>query len=320
MFPTILPVRDTAFAGLYPNGMIPVSQLVKIGPSGYLEPQAARSWLAMCDEALKNGLPLTYTYGGTNRPYGDQVLLFDQRMEACTYSEYLAAKVFGRSRFWSDADLNKPVKFRGKQYYRRRKLPNGGYPAGCATPGTSNHGKARAVDTAFDGDVNDGIGPDDALAITTHPSWPLFQRLVLRYGFSWEDKSEPWHIRYVAGDVIPAATLLFEARQAAQGGGSSRPVVKPSPATTPPPTPAPIPAVQTSTEKIVNALPVIKQGSTGFHAKLVQSSLVAHGQQVVIDGNIGSATDAQIRWFQGGHGLRADGIVGPSTWQQLLGV
>lgn len=31
------------------------------------------------------------------------------------------------------------------------------------------------------------------------------------YGYSWELKSEPWHLRYVAGDSIPRATLDYEA-------------------------------------------------------------------------------------------------------------
>jgi len=34
---------------------------------------------------------------------------------------------------------------------------------------------------------------------------------IEKFGFSWEVQSEPWHIRYCAGDNIPQAVLDFEA-------------------------------------------------------------------------------------------------------------
>jgi len=317
MFPTIIAVKPTKFVASFVNGMIPVNQLTKIGPSGYLDPTAARSWFALLDECLKNGIPLTYTYGGTNRPYGDQVRVFEQRMESCTYAEYLLALTVKRARQWADTDPNKPTRHRGKRWWRRRRLPNGGYPAGVATPGTSNHGWARAIDVAFDNDLRDGIGPDDATSITSHPKWALFQKLVLKYGFSWEDKSEPWHIRYVAGDVIPAATIEYERRTKNAGVPVPTPVpARPTaPAVTSPGHPAP-----TTTEKIVNSLPVVKRGSTGFHAKLVQGCLNVHGQSCAEDGNFGPASEAQLKWFQGGHSLPITGVADAKTWAALLGV
>jgi LAS superfamily LD-carboxypeptidase LdcB len=30
------------------------------------------------------------------------------------------------------------------------------------------------------------------------------------FGFSWEVQSEPWHLRYVAGDKVPAAVLAWK--------------------------------------------------------------------------------------------------------------
>jgi hypothetical protein len=30
------------------------------------------------------------------------------------------------------------------------------------------------------------------------------------FGWSWELQSEPWHLRYVAGDEVPAAVIEFE--------------------------------------------------------------------------------------------------------------
>jgi LAS superfamily LD-carboxypeptidase LdcB len=30
------------------------------------------------------------------------------------------------------------------------------------------------------------------------------------YGFSWEVQSEPWHLRYVAGDDVPEAVTKWK--------------------------------------------------------------------------------------------------------------
>jgi hypothetical protein len=186
------------------NGRLTPDKLTQVGPSGWLERTAARSWRALAAVCTGQGLPLTYTYGGTYRSFEQQLGLFTSRYEECSYLTYKLTPS-DRRKIWAEAVSNGYT-----STYWRKRLINGSYPASAAAPGHSNHGIGLAVDTAWDRDLADGIGPDDATSITSSPQWPLFQRLVPTFGFSWELQSEPWHIRYVAGDTIPIPTLEFE--------------------------------------------------------------------------------------------------------------
>jgi hypothetical protein len=190
------------------SGKLPDSMLVNIGPSGNLHHDAARSYRALAFMCMAIDLPLTYTYGGCYRSYQSQVTLFLQRYSPT----YLAGR---------------PTKvWQGKTYWQK---PN---TAMAAVPGTSNHGWGIAVDFAFDSNPTDGIGPDDAASISSHPQWPTFQKYALDCGWSWEAQSEPWHLRLVTGS-IPTQTVL-----------NAEKVMYPTPnppAPTPNPTPTPLP-------------------------------------------------------------------------------
>lgn len=61
----IAPVTLPADLVGQPNGRIDAALLVDVGPSGLLHHTAARAWRALVADAAANGLPLTYTYGGT---------------------------------------------------------------------------------------------------------------------------------------------------------------------------------------------------------------------------------------------------------------
>lgn len=82
----------------------------------------------------------------------------------------------------------KPKIYKGKAWYLKKGM------APMAVPGTSNH--------------NLGIAVDIASATGKRLDWMLAN--AHKYGFSWELQSEPWHIRYVAGDDIPEAVKLWK--------------------------------------------------------------------------------------------------------------
>ena len=86
----------------------------------------------------------------------------------------------------------KPKIYKGKAWYKKSpKL------ADLATPGKSNH--------------NLGIAIDIANASGARLAWLLANEHL--YGFSHELDSEPWHIRYVAGDATPDAVKAWKATQ-----------------------------------------------------------------------------------------------------------
>ena len=166
------------------NGRLPAELLATIGTAGKLYHAAARAWRALAAQAERDGVPLTWTYGGTYRTFAQQETLFRSR--------YTTTELAGRpSKWWN-----------GVQWWLRPGM------ATAAVPGTSNHGLGLAVDTALDSDPSDGLGPDDATGITAQLAWLVEN--APRFGWSWEMQSEPWHIRYVAGDAIPQAVLDFE--------------------------------------------------------------------------------------------------------------
>lgn len=267
------------------NGKLPESMLVRVDSwsRALLHPNAARAWNALKADCIANGLPLTFTYGGMYRPYQNQYDLFLARYTQVSYATYLVTSSSKRKK-WVRNGVN--------TYWKL----NAGM-AMAAVPGTSNHGLGLAIDTAYDKDLADGIGPEDAAGISSHPKFALFRDvLVPKYGFSFEAESEPWHIRFVAGDVMPAAVLAYE-----QG----TPPVKPP--VTPPPT---------SGVKYVQA--TVKLGDVSADVYAVQAIIkLKAGQSTQVDGAFGSATDTGVKNVQKFFGLTVDGIVGPKTWAIL---
>ena len=64
----------------------------------------------------------------------------------------------------------------------------------------------------------------------------------------------------------------------------------------------------------------LKKGSKGDAVKALQKQLIALGYDVGkkgADGDFGSATLAAVKAFQKANGLKADGVVGESTWAKL---
>jgi peptidoglycan hydrolase-like protein with peptidoglycan-binding domain len=63
----------------------------------------------------------------------------------------------------------------------------------------------------------------------------------------------------------------------------------------------------------------VRRGNVGQAVTAVQSQLrYSYGYIIVVDGIFGPRTDAAVRAFQRRFGLRADGIVGRSTWHTMI--
>jgi len=78
-------------------------------------------------------------------------------------------------------------------------------------------------------------------------------------------------------------------------------------------------AVQTvpSIEAATTVFEMLKVGDRGEMVRAVQQKLHAGEAQLSIDGVFGRATESAVIRFQAAHGLRTDGVVGPSTWRVL---
>lgn len=64
--------------------------------------------------------------------------------------------------------------------------------------------------------------------------------------------------------------------------------------------------------------PTLKQGSTGEYVRYWQTFLNASGYWCgTVDGIFGKNTKRAVSEFQSAHGLVADGIVGPKTWNKV---
>lgn len=89
------------------------------------------------------------------------------------------------------------------------------------------------------------------------------------------------------------------------------------PAPGPTPDPAPAPA------KTISGLPTVQYGSRGDAAKIVQAALIQRGFSCGssgIDGVFGVNSVSALKKYQTEQGITSDGICGPATWGQLLGV
>jgi hypothetical protein len=168
------------------NGKLPAEILVDTpglagGVTVRLVSPAARSWRALCAAALRAGHTLKATsLFDSYRPYEVQQRIFVER--------YTTKVLAGRP----------SVLWQGKRWYQKPGT------AVAAVPGTSNHGWALAIDTGEERDSDAAAESLDNLTL----AWLVANEGT--YGFSHEVQSEPWHIRYWAGDNIPAAVLEFE--------------------------------------------------------------------------------------------------------------
>lgn len=66
-------------------------------------------------------------------------------------------------------------------------------------------------------------------------------------------------------------------------------------------------------------VPTVRQGSTGPAVRALQAQLNKKRRLgLAVDGNFGPATNSAVRTFQGHAGIGVDGVVGPTTWRNLI--
>jgi len=89
--------------------------------------------------------------------------------------------------------------------------------------------------------------------------------------------------------------------------------------TTPAPTPVKSPAAKTpATSKVASKLSrMLGLGSNGDDVKLLQTLLNNNGYKLVADGFFGKGTLDAVKEYQSKNGMKADGIVGPMTFEKL---
>ncbi len=66
--------------------------------------------------------------------------------------------------------------------------------------------------------------------------------------------------------------------------------------------------------------PTLKFEDTGRTVRNLQALLLAAGHYVYVDGYFGAATEDELKKHQNDEGLEADGVAGPITFRNLLGV
>jgi len=154
-------------------GKLPNHLLVNAMGGGRLHHTAALAWAAMVTAAKADGVVLAPTSAGDcYRSYSTQKRGFLRR--------YQLKQIVGTS----------TKTFEGKTWYLKKGM------AMLATPGKSMHNLGIAVDVA-------------------HASSPKILNWLIanvkKFGWSWEVvPSEPWHIRYVCGDILPVAVAEFK--------------------------------------------------------------------------------------------------------------
>jgi LAS superfamily LD-carboxypeptidase LdcB len=156
-------------------GELPAGLLVDVKPYGKLHPLAADAYMALRGAAFAAGVK---TFKPTSR--GD-CYRSTATQKAGFLARYQTQPIAGAS----------TKKWNGVTYY----LKPGN--AMMAAPGTSRHNLGLAVDIS---DASE----------TGRMNFMLVN--LQAYGFTWEVKSEPWHIFYYVGDRVP--TLVQQWKQA----------------------------------------------------------------------------------------------------------
>jgi hypothetical protein len=158
--------------------------------------------------------------------------------------------------------------FEGKTWYLKKGM------AMLATPGKSQHNLGLAVDV-------------HSASEQKRLNWLIAN--VKEFGFSWEVvPSEPWHLRYVNGDNVPASVKAWM-----EANGVSAPA---------------------------GGAPASAPAAGGNEITKLQEALKTKGfYKGAINGQKDAATDGAIKAFKVANKLPADSVVGPKV-KELLGL
>lgn len=255
----------------YSNGKLP-NDVLSVGVRGLkMNLVSALKFRVLTEMAVYDGIPLSST--GDYRTFTQQEILLLGRYDR-GYIAGRASYRYYQGTYWS---LKPDV-------------------AAAATPGTSNHGMARARDFAvmLAGDtIPDSLRTADVKWLASHA--PMC-------GIFFENKTEDWHGTDYAGDEVPDWVRNW---------GMT------------PETPPALPPFNPQSGNF-SLYPLDKTKATlRFQDPPMCSDLVSYFQGVLrvrlgyalgVDGWFGEVSRDNAIWFQATHGLTSDGIVGPKTW------
>jgi len=199
---------------------------------------------------------------------------------ADAYRSYEVQELTFRARYTLEVMLRPSKIWDGRRWFQRPGV------AMSAVPGTSNHGWGLAFDVC-------GWSGDETVYIESLKAWPWIRANAGRFGLSWEAQSEPWHLRYVAGDRVPDAV--------------DQPEVPGGPAGVDAGVPAPTLRLGSSGSEAFELIGVLK--FWGWYPKQWMADRN--------DGKIGARAVEGIKEMQTALGRRADGVYGPVTAQAL---
>ena len=193
-----LPVTQPASLAKDKNGYLGPCNLHPVFMLGHgfmnLHPVVARVWNALNVACLAaTGMHLSSSVGGCYRPFAQQLSGF--------LTSYVALFDANTCEVWGQRTYNGAVWYLLKGHSAK------------ASPGTSNHGLGLAIDLSIWNMVTQREESITAEAAV----WQWVQDNAVEFGFSWEGAQpgqpgwEPWHVRYVLGDVVTARVTDIEA-------------------------------------------------------------------------------------------------------------
>lgn len=274
----VVPVKLPAdLKGVKP-GKLPDALLKPAVGGGKLHHLAADAWAAMVAKAKADGVELKpVSSGDTYRSYESQLKVFLER-------------------YTKEANGNSTRTFEGVKWYKKNEKL-----ASLAAPGTSQH--------------NLGIAVDVHTASGARLEWLIDN--VKDFGFSWEVvPEEPWHLRYVAGDDVPAAVAAFTGKES-----SAAPVASASVAdTAKEPVSTPTVASAPKSAPADDDTDILDIGSRGPRVRQLQQALKAKSiYQGPVDAEYGPLLGAAVKKFKVANKLAADTKAGGKVFK-LLGI